>query len=114
MLMASQIVASVIIIGNVRPFSSNKVSNRKLFNEIVLMFVMYTIICFSPFVDDVTVRFYIGYITIFVISLFLITRFYEITRSTIQEILRLHRIKKAKKYHNKQRLKQRKRLERRN
>ena len=114
MLMAYTIVASVIIIGNIRPFNTNKIGNRKLFDEIVLMFVMYTIICFSPFVDDVIVRFYIGYITIFVVSLFLLTEFYDITRSTIQELIRRHKIKKARRYNNNQRLKLKKRLERRN
>ena len=57
MLMALQIIVSVIIIGNVRPFYFQSMSKKELFNEIILMFVMYTIICFSPFVPDVTIRF---------------------------------------------------------
>ena len=95
MLMALQIVASVIIIGNVRPFHTNGRSKKELFNEIVLMFVMYTIICFSPFVPDVTVRFYIGYITIFVVSLHLAINIYEILQATIRQLIRKRKLSKA-------------------
>ena len=88
MLMALQIVASVIIVGNVRPFNSNYRSKKELFNETVLMFVMYTMICFSPFVPDVNVRFYIGYITIFVVSLHLAINIYEILLATIRQFIK--------------------------
>ena len=50
MLMASQIVASVIIVGNLTPFRGIFKKKIEIFNEIILMLVMYTIICFSPLV----------------------------------------------------------------
>ena len=46
MLMTSQIVASVIILGNVQPYKRKK-TRQELFSEIVLMYVMYTMICFT-------------------------------------------------------------------
>ena len=55
-LMASQIVASTIIIGNVVPFKLKSKMKSEYFNEIILMFVMYAVICFSPFVADLEVK----------------------------------------------------------
>ena len=73
--MTSQIVASVIILGNVQPYKRKK-TRQELFSEIVLMYVMYTMICFTPFVPDVQVKFFFGYITIAVISLHLMVSLY--------------------------------------
>ena len=103
MLMALQIVASVIIIGNVRPFHFQSRSNKELFNEIILMFVMYTIICFSPFVPDVTIRFQIGYITIFVVGLHLAVNVYQILLVTVRQLIRENRMRRARKHHKRQR-----------
>ena len=50
--MAVQIIASVIIIGSIKPFKKHSKTKSEYFNEVILMFVMYTIICFSPYVPD--------------------------------------------------------------
>ena len=57
MLIASQIVISVIIIGNIGPYKSLHKRSIEFFNEVILMSVMYTIICFSPLVPDAEVKF---------------------------------------------------------
>ncbi len=56
----------------------------EIFNEIVLMIIMYTIICFSEFVPDVEIRFAIGYITIFMVVLHLAVNIYRIFNSTFK------------------------------
>ena len=105
MLMALQIVASVIIIGNVKPYGEISVRAKEMFNETILMFVMYTIICFSPFVPDVTVRFFIGYITIFAVGLHLAVNLCGIIRSTFWNVKLKLLLRSAKKKHEKQRKK---------
>ena len=101
MLMAMQIVASVIIIGNVKPYGERMKRWKEMFNETILMFVMYTIICFSPFVPSVEVRFCIGYITIFVVCLHLAVNFYGIISSTFWNIKLKLLLRSAKKKHEK-------------
>ena len=86
MLMAAQIVASVIIIGNVIPYQYSHRRKTEYFNEIILMAVLYTFICFSPFVPDVEVRFSIGYISIATVSLHLLVNFAIIGRVTYRKI----------------------------
>ena len=86
MLMAMQIVASVIIIGNVRPYLGSAKMYKEFFNETILMFVMYTIMCFSPWVADVDVRFFIGYITISCVCLHLFVNLFDIVGETYRNV----------------------------
>ena len=108
--MAYQIVAAVIIIGNVEPFHSNKKSRTEIFNEVTLMMIMYSIICFSPLVPDVKVRFQLGYICIIAISLHLLVNFIQILVQSFSTI-RMNFIKKyAKRQYKKQRKKHKQRI----
>ena len=104
MVMSSQIVASVIIIGNVRPYKLSQTRKVETLNEVLLMFVMYTILCFSPFVPDVQVRFSIGYICVGAILSHLAVNFVIIGIQTYQE-MRMKWIKRfAKRTYKKNRL----------
>ena len=86
MLMASQIVASVIIIGNVRPYRHPSKRKIEIFNEIILMVVMYTIICFSDLVPNIEARFTIGYVCMATISTHLGVNFIIIGKTTYNKI----------------------------
>ena len=103
MLMAGQIVASVIIIGNLKPYQGVFKRNMETFNEVVLMFTMYTIICFSPLVQDPNVKFQIGYISMAVVSSHLAVNFGFIGHSTVRMIKLMLLLKMAKRKHTKQR-----------
>ena len=96
-----QIVTSVIIIGHVKPYDETAKYHKEFFNEVILMLVMYTIICFSPFVPDAVVRFYIGYICIFIVCLHLGVNIYGIARFTFFNIRLKLRLRSAKKAHTK-------------
>ena len=98
--MASQIVISVIIIGD-RPFQTKFKYQIEFFNEIILMLVMYTIICFSPLVTSIEVRFSIGYITMLTVSMHLAVNFFIIGKSTFRKIKLMILLKLAKKKHAK-------------
>ena len=110
MMMSSQIVISVIIIGNVRPYKLSHKRKFETLNEVLLMFVMYTIICFSPLVPDVRVRFSIGYICMGAILLHLAINFVIIGQQTYLE-MRMKLIKKlAKRTYKKGRLQHKQRI----
>jgi hypothetical protein len=51
MLKAFSIIAAVIIIGEI-PFNTVAKRRTELLNETIIMFVLYNMICFSPFVTD--------------------------------------------------------------
>lgn len=66
-LMSAQIIGQVILTGaNVFPSRSKR--RLEYFNEIILMTTMYTIFVYSPWTADVHLKFYVGYITIFIVS----------------------------------------------
>ena len=69
----------------------------EIFNEVILMVVMYTIICFSPLVPDVEVRFNIGYICMIAISSHLVVNLYIIGRSQFFKLKLMMRIKLARR-----------------
>lgn len=110
MLMAFQIITSVIILGE-NVFRSKAQRNLEYFNETVLMFTMYTIFFFSPWVAQSAVRFMAGYITIIVVSLHLLINLFVIARSTVRDTHDNLRRKMAIRRHRAQRLALRRRLE---
>ena len=99
MLMAAQIVGSVIIIGNVMPYQYAHRRKTEYFNEIILMLTLYTFICFSPFVPDVEMRFAIGYFAIATVSLHLVVNFTLIGRETYLKIKMMLFLFLAKRKH---------------
>ena len=103
MLMASQIVASVIIIGNVRPFPGQFKRRMEIFNECILIIIMYTIICFSPFVVSIKIRFVIGYITMMTVSAHLAVNFFIIGKATYRQIKFMVLLKLAIRKHKRKR-----------
>ena len=45
------VIAQAIMIGEVKPFKGGVPANRlEMFNEVVLMLIMYTFMCFTDFV----------------------------------------------------------------
>ena len=65
----------MIILGRVGPFVEKRKTSFELFSEVSLMLVMYHMICFTPFVPDVQVRFYLGYSVCAVICFHLLISF---------------------------------------
>jgi len=60
-LMTLTIITQVIILGRLQPFELPSKTKYELFSEVVVMLVMYHLICFTPFVPDVDMRFKLGY-----------------------------------------------------
>ena len=83
--MAAQIIMQVNIIGS-KVFIDQTKSRFEYFNEFILMVVLYTILCFSPFVGDVNNKFFIGYVSIFFVSLHLVVNISSIFISTFASV----------------------------
>jgi hypothetical protein len=62
MTMTFQVVCAVILLGHIEPFETRFQQRLEMVNEICLMFVIYPIICFSPFVPSPERKQEMGYI----------------------------------------------------
>ena len=80
-LLASQVIIQVNILG-MGVFKDISRTKIELFNECILMFSIYTIICFTPFIPDVDCKFYIGYATISIVIAHLFVNLCIILKST--------------------------------
>ena len=74
------------------------------------MVVMYTIICFSPLVTSVQIKFTIGYISMATVTIHLVVNFAIIGKSTFRKLKLLILLELAKKKHITQRLELKKKL----
>ena len=61
---------------------SRSKTNLEYFNEIILLFVLYTVFCFSPWIYDAEIKFNIGYLAILVVVLHLVVNLSLILTST--------------------------------
>ena len=62
--MAATIIAQIININYLRPFSGGTPANRlETFNEVLLLLIMYTMMCFTDFVADLETQYSIGYVS---------------------------------------------------
>ena len=58
------VTAQIIMIGHVKPFTGGVPQNRlEIFNECMLMLVMYTFMCFTDFVPDLETQYQVGYVS---------------------------------------------------
>jgi len=78
--MALQVIVAVIVYSNVEPYQDNRVNKFEIFNEVTIMFVMYNILCFMPFVPDVEVRYRLGFLVCALISLNILINFSRIIK----------------------------------
>ena len=51
------VIYGVILIGRVEALEGEQRRRVEFINEIIIMFVLYNIICFSPFVPDPSARY---------------------------------------------------------
>ena len=107
--MSSQIIIQVIIVG-MNVFKDSSKRRLEYFNELILMMTMYTIICYSPWVQDVELKFYIGYVTIGFVILHLVINLFLIFRTTFIMLSNRCRRRMTMKTYKKSRSKLQKRL----
>ena len=80
--MTAVCITQVIILGN-DIFKEKHRRNGEYFNELMLLMTMYTFLCYSPWVDDIITKFYIGYMTIFIVCLHFVINILLIAKNSI-------------------------------
>lgn len=89
MLIDFSVIAGVIIAGYIE-YDSRSKRNKEFVNELVVMFVLYCMICFSPFVPDIRAKVLVGYFCCLIVSIHLAVNLFLILSSQAREfILRL-------------------------
>lgn len=104
-IMAMSIITAVIINGHVDGLSRKK-RNMEFINETIIMFVLYNMICFSPFVPDNNARIVMGYFCCFIVSLHLFVNLGLITATSVKAVFKTLRLWLKKRHLAKQRREQ--------
>ena len=78
-------VIGVILIGYVEAFTPYK-RNIEFLNECIIMMVLYSMICFSPFVPEPEARYILGFFCIVIVGLHLIVNLFLILFSNFKQI----------------------------
>ncbi len=89
--------------GYTEPFDTWFEHRLELTNEVNLMFIMYTIICFSPLVNDYKIKSSIGILCIAFIALNLSINLYFMLKESIRNIILKFKLWLKKRENNKQR-----------
>ena len=79
------VVAVVIFIGT-KPFIEKTNIYLEYFNEIIIMFVIYNMICFTAFVPDPEVKFNLGYMTCGLIAFHILVSFIFMGKTTFKNL----------------------------
>jgi len=74
-LIVFQLIVSVIIYGNVEPLKERRANQLELFNEVSIMFVIYNMMCFTPFVPDIEVRHNLGFFVCAIVAINILVNF---------------------------------------
>ena len=112
-LMAFQVIVAVIVYGNVEPFKDRHVNKFEIFNEVTVMFVMYNIMCFTPFVPDVEVRYKLGFVVCALITFNILVNLSRMVKPALRSIWYDYKIRKAKKEYKTYRVEFKKKLDER-
>jgi len=83
-LTVAQVITAVIMIGHVSPYARKGQNQVETFNEVVIMFVVYHMICFTPFIWDLEMKYNLGYSVCSLVSFHLIVNFSVLTKSSFR------------------------------
>ena len=95
---AMSIVAAVIIIGEADYFETRFKRRMEYANEILVMFMLYNMFSFSPFVPDIETRFKMGYFCCVVEALALAGNLWLILSSSVKGMILKIRVWFAKRH----------------
>jgi hypothetical protein len=101
-IMAMSIITAVIINGHVDGLPRKK-RIMEFLNETILMFVLYSMICFSPFVPENKARITMGYFCCLVVALHLVVNLSLILAASVQSLIKNFKLWRAKRNLAKQR-----------
>ena len=98
-----QSALSVIILSYIRAYQKGSRHRMEIFNEIILVLTLYTIMCFSDWLSDVELKMKIGYVACALVSFHFILNIAIMTTTTIQVSKRKCRFKSLQRKYKKER-----------
>ena len=104
---------AAILMHQVQPFQLAQLHRVEMFNEVMILFELYAVICFSPWLSDIETKVRTGYAACAILSIHFIVSLSIITKKSTRDIIRSCKFRKARRNQNQERIKLRKRLEKR-
>jgi len=92
----TQIILQVNLLGWVKPFTDPQQYHMEMLNEVVIMFVLYSMLCFTPFVEDVSMKFKVGYVVCSIVLLYFVFNAVIIVQGTFRDLRVQYRIYREK------------------
>ncbi len=87
--MAYSIIVHVIIVQTVKPLEGVAFEYKiEMFHEVIMMQILYTMLCFTDFVPDVTTRGYIGYYSMAMVCIHLGVCFFFMFKSSYKRVVK--------------------------
>ena len=106
-----QVLASLMILSLLEALIDRRRHNMELFNELIMLLTLYTIMCFSDWLDDQEFQFKIGYVACALIGFHSGLNLFLITVTTLRETKQRCRLCILRKRHKKARQALKARLE---
>ena len=79
-------VGQVVFVGMVAPYKTTKANKIELLNEVLTMFIMYHIFCFTDYVPEEEMRYRLGYSCLAFNFVHLALNIYHIFKDQIKEL----------------------------
>ena len=92
-----QLILALVILGSGKLFMSRSRLRMEYFNEVVMMWVLLTMFCFTPWVEDVELKVHVGFASCGLIILHFLMSLIVIFTKNCKAILIKCRLRKIKK-----------------
>ena len=93
----------MIILEYIRPLKSNAAHKNEIFNEIVMILLLYTFISFTDWVPNLEAKFKLGYVACGLIVLHLMINIFIMLAGSIKGAYKACRLSRHRSKHNKER-----------
>ena len=85
-------IFQVILLGMVKPFKTNLQNKSEIHSEIVTMLIMYHIFCFTDWISDVEIRYFLGYSCLALNAIHIGVNLYGISIGSIKGLINKLRV----------------------
>ena len=102
-LVVAQSLIALIILEYVKPLKSTAAHKNEIFNEVVMILILYTFISFTDWVPSLEAKFKLGYLSCGLIVLHLLINIFIMLTSSIKGAYKACRLSRHRRKHNKKR-----------
>ena len=99
-----QSTIALFIIEFTRPFKTQAERRMEIFNEVILMLVLYTMMCFTDFVPEIETKMLIGWVACTLVALHFSINLTIMVLSSVRKTIRTCRMKMLLKKYSKGRI----------